>query len=150
MSDPHNVPDNTPYREETTLRELYHGKGLDSREIAERYGVSKTTILDWMDRHEIQRRDNQEAQTRSLRKNPPWHTWHPDGYEMAGCEILGETKYVLIHRLAAVAWFGWGAVEDKVVHHENEVKWDNREENLSPMSDSAHKSYHITKRHNNS
>jgi hypothetical protein len=49
---------------------------------------------------------------------------------------------MLVHRLAAVAWFGYDEVAENKVHHQNGVKWDNREENLAVMSDSDHKSHH--------
>ena len=56
--------------------------------------------------------------------------------------VEGSTTKVAIHRLAAVAWFGWGAVSGNVVHHENGVPWDNRESNLTPMTLSEHSKLH--------
>lgn len=44
------------YRDREYLHELYHDKGLSSPEIAEKAGVTKTTVLDWMQRLDIDRR----------------------------------------------------------------------------------------------
>lgn len=44
------------------LYEQYHGNGLTLKEIADKCGVTGTTISEWMDRHDIERRDQQEAQ----------------------------------------------------------------------------------------
>lgn len=45
---------------------------------------------------------------------------------------------VVIHRLVAVAEHGIEAVKGKHIHHKNGVKWDNRPENLEPLSNSEH------------
>ncbi len=44
-------------------------------------------------------------------------------------------KSIYIHRLAAVAWFGFDAITDSRVFHANGVKWDTREANLSVGED---------------
>jgi len=46
--------------------------------------------------------------------------------------------YVPIHRLVAVAKYGFDAVENQQVHHRNGVRFDNRPENLGLMSNSEH------------
>ncbi|MFC7323299.1 HNH endonuclease [Halorubrum rutilum] len=63
--------------------------------------------------------------------------WH-DG------EAGGTTKdWVLVHRLLAVAEFGFDSVQSDIdVHHKNGVRWDNRPENIGLMSHSKHASYH--------
>jgi len=47
-------------------------------------------------------------------------------------------KYLPIHRLVAVAEYGYDEVVDKHIHHENGVRFDNRPENLTPLSNSEH------------
>jgi len=60
-----------------------------------------------------------------------------NGYEVAW--DLGNERAVHIHRLVAIAEYGFDAVANNdVVHHENENTWDNRPENLIPMSRSEH------------
>jgi len=44
---------NSPWRSEALLREKYVGEGLSSRDLAELWGCSKSTILNWLDKHGI-------------------------------------------------------------------------------------------------
>jgi hypothetical protein len=52
---------------------------------------------------------------------------HTEGYEL----WVADSATLLVHRLVAVANHGFEAVCDGIVHHENEIKWDNRPENLT-------------------
>jgi transposase len=45
-----------PWRDEETLRRLYHNEGLSQREIAERLNCGISTVPKWMDRHGIETR----------------------------------------------------------------------------------------------
>lgn len=53
---------NKRYRDETWLREEYAEKRRSSTELANDCGVTPTTICDWLERHGIERRNQQEAQ----------------------------------------------------------------------------------------
>ena len=53
-----------PWTDADTLRELYHGEGLSSREVANRLGCGKKTILRWLDKHGIEK-DKSPARKRS-------------------------------------------------------------------------------------
>jgi hypothetical protein len=44
-----------PYRTEQWLRRKYEGEGLTIEGVAAEAGVTHTTIIDWMDRHGIER-----------------------------------------------------------------------------------------------
>lgn len=81
------------------------------------------------------------------------HNWmeragfvHADfhGYERAVC--AGSDEAVKIHRLAAVAWFGYEAVVENDIHHTTRVPWDNREDSLEPLSKSDHAALHAAER----
>jgi transposase len=50
------------YHDQDWLREKYHGERMTMEEIGEECGVTVTTISDWMDRHDIDKRDQSEAQ----------------------------------------------------------------------------------------
>jgi hypothetical protein len=50
--------------------------------------------------------------------------------------------YVAEHRLVAEKMIGRYLTDDEVVHHINEIKTDNREENLKVMAKSEHIKYH--------
>lgn len=45
-----------PYRDEEYLRDEYNGKEKTVKEIAEQIGTTAKTVLDWMNRHGIERR----------------------------------------------------------------------------------------------
>lgn len=123
------------YKNRQTLEELYVERGLTSREIATKFDISKSTVLDWLNRHDIPTRP-------STHDKPPNFRTNPLGYEevRSGCD--GQRDSVLIHRLVAVAEFGVDAVAGVDVHHVNDIQWDNRPDNLSLMSRSEHVSHH--------
>lgn len=52
-------------------------------------------------------------------------------------------KWVQEHREIAQLLVGRNLESDEVVHHINELKWDNRPENLEVMTRSAHSSHHL-------
>jgi len=60
------------YKDEDTLRELYHGKMMGMPEIADEFNVSTSTIKNWMDKFGIERRSKSEREQLSWEKKP-WH-----------------------------------------------------------------------------
>jgi transposase len=61
------------HRDESWLREKYWEEGMSLVEVAERAGVSDRTVLDWMERHGIERRSLSEAnQTDGKHTDPEW------------------------------------------------------------------------------
>jgi len=138
----HGIEKSNPWDDEERLRELYHGEMLSSREIGDRLGASGTTIRRALRRHDIEVRERSKAHQLSMWKGPASFQTAPDGYEVAHTTIDTEKKHVYIHRLLAVAEYGYEAIKDKDVHHKNGVKWDNRPENIDIMSRSEHKSHH--------
>jgi len=65
-----------------------------------------------------------------------------DGYEMIDRQYDGERVAIPHHRLVAIAWYGFEAVVGKDIHHKNEIKWDNREDNLEPLTKKDHAKLH--------
>jgi len=57
-------------------------------------------------------------------------------------KISEGTGTILIHRLAAVAWFGYDAVAENVIHHKLPIEWVNIEANLEPMDNAEHINRH--------
>lgn len=45
-----------PYHDAERIRELYHDRGLNQSDIAEKFGCSRTTIAKWMDKHGVETR----------------------------------------------------------------------------------------------
>lgn len=58
---------------------------------------------------------------------------------------VDDNASVYVHRLLAVAKYGFSDVADRVVHHKNTVPWDNRPDNIEVMTQSDHASQHNTK-----
>jgi len=123
------------YKDEETLRELYWDQGMSSREIAEEFGCVKKTVLRWMKKHGIERRKEKKD------RPPRFHT-HISGYERWRHKSCGERYSVRVHRLLAVAEYGFDEVKDKDVHHENHIPWDNRIENISLVEHDHHAEIH--------
>ena len=126
------------YKNEEILRSLYWDDGLSQASIGDMYGVNRKTIGYWMDKHEID--------TRTHKKDIPGHFDIRRGYARFRVTVGGDEKSVKIHRLLAVAKYGFDKVKNKVVHHKNRIKWDNRYENIELMTHSAHSTHHNKER----
>jgi len=124
-----------PWQDAELLESLYWDKGKSSIQIARELGCTKACVLKWMNKHEVERRKS------TIEKPPTFYTTKA-GYEKWTATIDGVSKEVSVHRLVAIAEYGFEAIDGKVVHHKNEVKWDNRPCNLEPMSRSEHNSTH--------
>jgi len=131
-----------PHRDESTLRQLYFEEELSMREISERLECGITTVRMWMNRFGIERRDQRVASGMSRRVEYATFLTKPDGYEAWATRRNGDTDWLYVHRLLAVAEFGFDAVCERVVHHANEVKWDNRPDNIELMSNAEHAKHH--------
>lgn len=121
---------------EEKLRELYHGKGQSLRDIGNRYDVEASTVADWLDRFNIETR----TATTDLSYVPLHH--HPDGYVVWRRYEDGKQHSIRVHRLLAVAEWGFDDVIGKDVHHRNGIPWDNRVENLQLVSKRQHLEIH--------
>jgi len=124
------------WKDEEMLRAKYVDEGLDVSDIAREFGVDDGTILYWMREYNIPRRQGGDH---SL----PYASLSMtgEGYEM-WCD--GEDR-VYVHRLLVVAEYGLDALSDDV-HHHSGIPWDNRPENVKPMSRSEHQKEHAKNR----
>lgn len=109
------------------LREMYIDDRMSPKEISDELGVHFSTIYRRLDRHGIERESRVRFNTVG------------DGYEEARDP---SDDRVYIHRLLAVAEYGFDAVVDSDIHHSNGVSWDNRPSNIEPIDHADH-----TKRH---
>jgi len=131
-----------PHRDESTLRRLYHEQRMTMAEIADELSVGKGTIQYWMNKHDIDRDRVKKVMQRESSKPAPLRN-HPDGYERWRDGWYEDTLYV--HQLLAIAHGGdpyslfGGECE---VHHENNIPWDNRPENLQVTTRSEHMRKH--------
>lgn len=135
-----------PYRDKEVLQTLYIENKLSINQISEKLDCGATTVRDWLKEHDIPIRSIREAQ----------HIRYETEYEApyyvrengrVGWNAAGEdgTRWVVVHRLLAVAEYGFDAVRENVVHHKNEIPWDNRPSNITLMSHADHSSHHHTK-----
>lgn len=139
------------YRDPDWLERQYWDEKRSATEIAEGCGVATSTIYRAMRRFGIPRRGYSEANQIAFnredapgfhegRDHPLWQehaTYHIEGgrsldgrYPLWGSWYKNECHQVRVHRLLAVAEYGFEAVAGSVVHHKNGLKWDNRSENL--------------------
>lgn len=132
------------YKDPDTLKRLYHHEELTVREMADRLDCGYGTIRRWMERFGIERRDREQYLEDNQEVNYANLSHKPGGYEIwvAWDPKKQSNEAVSVHRLAAVAWFGWEAVIDNDVHHKNNVQWDNREDNFELMGHAEHTAHH--------
>ena len=135
------------YDNPITLARLHIGEGLSIPQMAKRLGCSPRTIRTKLKEHNIPAHKGRPASERT--KDPPNHILEDDeGYEIveAFVPVLDEDgtitdrrrKSVRVHRLIAVAYWGFDAVCDSEIHHANGCKIDNRPGNLTPLEPSIH------------
>lgn len=127
------------YKNKEILNELYWNKGMTQEEIGNKYDVHRKTVQYWMKKLGVDRRTPRQdrAGCFDIEKNE---------YPRFRTEVDGELKGVKIHRLMAVAKFGFEKVKNNVVHHKNGIKWDNRFENLELMNHGEHTKHHNEER----
>lgn len=132
-----------PWRDKEVLHRLYIEEGLTLKEMGERFGCTASTVYRWMERLNIDRRNKGALSAERLRRQPAYFYTTQEGYETWA---TGESE-VYVHRLLAVAEFGFDAVCDKIVHHgaseeESTTPWDNRPGNIQVMTQADHMSHH--------
>lgn len=149
--------DGKPHTDEKWLREKYWERGMTVHEMGDEVGCCGQTIVNWMEKHGIDRRTNREnlgSKKVTLSMTHGEFGKIPGGYVQFQSYVVedGEYNYSVCgsHQLLAISE---GADPHKVftegenvVHHENGLKWDNRPENIMVMNGRAHSSYHAAKR----
>lgn len=118
-----------PWRDEELMRELYLEEEMSSGEIADRLDCARSTILNWLHRHDIPVRSILEAKSIKHGKHAKY-TVDNRGYPIWWCDGSTKKSGMQVHRLLAVAEYGYDVVAGADVHHKNGVRWDNRPENI--------------------
>lgn len=140
------MPDDLSYRDENTLEKLYHEKEMSTVEMGELFDVDGSTIRKWMDRNDINTRTDEEQQRNWRRKKPVWFgTQKHSGYEYWSHDYKGESYHVYIHRLLAVAKYGFEEVSGMHVHHQKPIQWLNTHTNISLKTPDEHTRHHMQK-----
>lgn len=132
------------WKDREWLSEKYHSENMSVREIADLCDCTTMAI-------------HNQMKSLNVRRRSPTHQRHvadlrtrKDGYEVWKPGLDGDVATVYHHRLLAVSEFGLESLEGMEVHHKNEVKWDNRRENLELMTPSEHMSHHNNTRNGGS
>lgn len=124
------------HRDEEWLREQYVENGLTQQEMADEVGCGQHTISRWLRRHGIDTRHKSDYQHHAtIRMNDK-------GYYIARCQAGDSDDRFYLHRLTAVAEYGFDEVVGNDVHHVNGCTWDNRPENLTPVDSGDHAKLH--------
>ena len=137
--------DEAPWNDGERLRELYKDEEKSPREIADEMGTGETTIRNSLGDNGINLRP-------STKEKVPHYRISDYGYETWVTNVEGTTHTVLVHRLAAVAWYGPDAIDGKHVHHKSEIPWLNLdvtdwpEIGIVPVDPSEHVSGHMKAR----
>jgi len=137
------------WRDKGKLEKLYIEQELNTYEIGDKLDCSSETVRRWLEKFDIKRRANYTKRDNSGRNSPcfveyarfEWSQGYPVWRSRADDRAL-----VSVHRLAAVAWFGFDAVENYDVHHKNGFKHDTREENIELIDPKEHRSKHAKAR----
>lgn len=123
------------------IRDLYHEQGLSIDGVADELGVAATTVSRRMRDYGIERdewpRGDAHVPTRVDKEG--YVRWRHQYRDSDGKK---RENTIAIHRLAAVAWFGFDALDESVVHHCDRVPWDNRKSNLALLSRRDHGRLH--------
>lgn len=138
-----------PWQDRDLMYELYVERGMSAREINEHFGepVHRRTISSWLNRLDIPARDRSEAGILAkLKTRIPCFYTDDLGYERWETRHRNEKFVLRVHRLLAVAEYGFDAVAGNVVHHKNGLKWDNRPENIEVMPEEEHMRHHAIER----
>lgn len=126
------------YQNKDVLKRLYADERLSAHEIASLFDTGATTIYYWLDKHGIKIRDSELSKTyRVFREPAPFET-NLEGYEIWRTKLAGEVWRVRVHRLLAVAEFGYEKVVEHDVHHKSNIPWDNRPDNLELVTPEEH------------
>jgi len=123
---------NKRYRNAEWLQEQYIEKDRTQKEIADKCGVSDSTISRWCDKLDIEKVDIATFDA------------HKRGYERWLCQAGGTYDEVTVHRLLATLKIDeLSELDGMHVHHESGVPWDNRLENLHVLTPSEHRHRHV-------
>jgi hypothetical protein len=124
-----------PHHEVDILAYLYWIEDCTEGEIADRYGCSISCISRHMSECGVPTGPDPTTHTASIGVYENGH-WK--------CNVLfkGTTDSVYLHRLLAVAEYGYEEVVDKEVHHETGCSLDNRPDAITLMDKGEHLSLH--------
>lgn len=138
------TPKENPWDDPELLEKKYVYDRMSTVKLAEEWGCAANTVRDRLKKFNIPIRSRSAAVSAGYGNHPmevPMHV-KSTGAVRWNYSYEDEKRTVFVHRLLAVAEWGFDAVRDSVVHHENEIRWDNRPANLVLMDHDEHSSHH--------
>jgi len=133
-----------PWRDESILREKYREENMTMEEIADELNISTRTVSKWINKFDIPTGGRGAGDPYKVAMN-----MHHEGYIRVDDRNLGESDQFMLHRLVAVAEYGFEKVLNKEVHHKNGIPWDNRPSNLDLLTASEHAKMHYEEQKEN-
>jgi len=121
---------------ESELRKKYIENGHSQKELVQIFDASYENTLRHLNYYGINKTfsEAKKDQWDSASRPAPFGTYQ--GYER--WSVKNPNTTVLVHRLVAVAEYGFEKVADNDVHHRNGISWDNRPSNLKVKSKKDH------------
>ena len=127
------------WMDEETLRTEYVEKGRSSYDLADEWGCDSKTVRNWLERFGIERREakdyNRKEYVRLGQHSQGYEQWEHDYGEDRGVGVY-------VHRLLAVAKYGFDSVKGMHVHHEKSIPWLNTYDNIELKDPSEHAREH--------
>lgn len=141
------IPNEYPYRDLELMETLYLDEKLSTIEISAVLDCSTGAVNEWLNRHGIDTRSTGEGVSYSngYHPNEVPIVMHRRGQVRWNYCYKGKKHSVYIHRVLAIAEYGFDKVAGKSVHHKNGIPWDNRPSNIELMDDGEHTKLHRLK-----
>lgn len=142
------MPTKLPIPSKSELEELYVNQGLTLKQVGEHYGVSYRTVRKWLIKKGIPRRH--PAAVLGLMGSASSH-WEGGIHISRGRVYIYQPNHPRAHIKGCYvsrAILNWEAAnhqpfpEGKEPHHDNEIKDDDRPENIIPLTHSEHMKLH--------
>lgn len=130
------------YKDEVWVSEQYHDEKRSIRAMADECGIEESTLRYWMDKFDIEKDDPNERRSMHGRIERSYLYTNESGYVVAGSSYGDSSDEFVIHRLLAVAEYGFDELRDKDVHHKIPIPWLNTPDNIEPISHGEHIELH--------
>jgi len=145
------MDESEPWKDPEILHQLYREELMSQTEIAEKLGCSQSTLSYWLRKLNIHESENQVLYERMRRSGDISMKTTSQGYIRAEQQYRGEHDFFSMHRLLAVAKYGFDAVarDGAHVHHKNHIPWDNRPANIQLLPAERHSAMHAEERSKN-
>lgn len=132
-----------PWKNKEWLLEQYVNQQKSMDQIANELDINSGTVYYYIDKYDINTRDRIQEVKRSCRVEYANYYTNNKGYPLWKTGVgNAEEDICYVSRLLAVAEYGFDSVVNREVHHKNSIPWDNRPENIEPVTRKQHAQKH--------